>query len=309
MASSNDVADHFRRHGERYGFDVARVRVEPVLNRGGFVNAHYRVEDGRIRRHLKLADDPGGLLAWRRVAPRLEARYRAPRMLDWVDLGSCAGALFEWIPGRAARFLDSPDELANAVALLDDLHGDAGLAASLPARGARESVLERFVGCMEADLSESGDRYPVSPDVLGWMRREVSAVRRAIEEESAFDHVEAVPIHGDPWEENVLVEPSGRWFVLDWDDLALGDPALDLALSLGPLVREGRDPAPWFRDRDQDFLTRFALCSRAALLEEVVDPLADWVEAARFPEFLEEVRASSWTLHRRAMERYLRTVP
>ena len=88
------------------------------------------------------------------------------------------------------------------------------------------------------------------------------------------------------------------------DDLGLGDPALDLAILLGPLVRAGRDPIPWLGPRPDGFRTRFARCVRAGLLEEVVDWLADWVEAERVPGRVEEVRARTWRAHRAALDRY-----
>jgi aminoglycoside phosphotransferase (APT) family kinase protein len=48
--------------------------------------------------------------------------------------------------------------------------------------------------------------------------------------------VEAV--HGDLNEKNVLIT-SNNWFVIDWDDPVLGDPAVDFAVPFWPMVLEG----------------------------------------------------------------------
>jgi aminoglycoside phosphotransferase (APT) family kinase protein len=107
------------------------------------------------------------------------------------------------------------------------------------------------------------------------------------------------------------VVPSGEWFVLDWDDLGLGDPVLDVAVLLWPRLRAAPDawrayPVP---GRGAPALAaRMGLHLRALLLDEVVDSLADWVEAATIPEHLEAVRPVKRRVHERALalcrERY-----
>ena len=50
----------------------------------------------------------------------------------------------------------------------------------------------------------------------------------------AFDGVTRSPCHGDLWPDNVLVGAVGRPWVLDWDGLAVGDAAEDLATLVWP---------------------------------------------------------------------------
>ena len=47
------------------------------------------------------------------------------------------------------------------------------------------------------------------------------------------------------------------------------------------MLRRGEDPSPWLgpKAHESSFLARLRLCFRAALLDEVIDSLADWVEA------------------------------
>jgi aminoglycoside phosphotransferase (APT) family kinase protein len=159
------------------------------------------------------------------------------------------------------------------------------------------------MGNIDADLAESGDRFPVAADLLAWMRREAGVVRGVLEGSRAFRGVRAVPIHDDLWKDNILAEPSGAWTVIDWDGIRLGDPVLDYAVLLWPLLREGAEASRWL-PRDPGLDERLRLCLRAALLEEVIDPLADWVEATRMPEHLDVVRPEKLRVHGAALEDY-----
>lgn len=155
---------------------------------------------------------------------------------------------------------------------------------------------------------QAGERYPVAPDVLAWMRREIRSVRGLIEQEAAFEGVRAVPIHGDVWSDNILIEPSGGSLLIDWDGLAIGDPVLDCATLLWPLLPDGGDAAAWLgsRARDAGLLARLEVCRRAALLEEVIDPLADWVEAKQMPAHGARVRPEKLRVHTNAIAEYRR---
>lgn len=50
---------HLASRAAELGLDAARLRVEYVLNWGGFVNRSFQVTDGDARLHLKLSRDPG----------------------------------------------------------------------------------------------------------------------------------------------------------------------------------------------------------------------------------------------------------
>lgn len=315
-AEASAVTRYFRDHASRYGLGPS-FHVEQKLNWGGFVNLHFDVSDGATAYHVKLSRDEGvlsGLERWRSLAPELESRYRAPAIVEWIDLGeaSLSGLVLEWSDGRPADLRAQPGIVHDVLALADRLHEDEEIERALRERDmdddAFESVLAHYLDHLEADVAESGHRYPVDRAVLDWVRRELAALRRLFQRESAFAGVRAVPIHGDLWTDNILVDSleHGRWHLVDWDDLALGDPVVDYATLLWPLERDGLDPSPWLgrRGREPGFTARLRLCFRAALLDEVVDSLADWVEAEQMPEHRDRVRAVKRAVHERAFAHY-----
>ena len=86
------------------------------------------------------------------------------------------------------------------------------------------------------------------------------------------------PTHGDLYEGNTLLADDGGWYVFDWDDLALGDPAADYII----VLRHPAKRAPGFDWRsygvvatDEGFGERIRFYARASLLYEIVDGLAE----------------------------------
>ena len=76
-------------------------------------------------------------------------------------------------------------------------------------------------------------------------------------------------VHGDPWHENWLLEPDRLW-LLDWEDLAVGDPVVDDAILRHDAL--GTDPHHW-PDQPAHRVARQAL-----MLDAAIDVAADWVE-------------------------------
>jgi len=123
----------------------------------------------------------------------------------------------------------------------------------------------------------------------------------------AFQHPAGSPTHGDLWPNNILVTEDGRFFIIDWDDLALGDAALEFSIVLGQLWRhsaitqaeiEAMLPAePYVRER-------FHVCLRALVLDEVIDSLADWVESGFAPDLQPEIRPEKERIHREGLALY-----
>jgi aminoglycoside phosphotransferase (APT) family kinase protein len=133
-------------------------------------------------------------------------------------------------------------------------------------------------------------------------------LRDTAESTKAFDLPAIEPVHGDLHEGNVIVTSSG-WFVVNWDDLSVGDPALELAILVWPLVWEGQ---PWKEfvtgyGSDDGFAERMELCLRAQLLDEVIDNVADYVEARSVPSRMAEVQLRKKRRHEVALRRYWRT--
>ncbi len=311
------IAEEIAARADVLGMDTARLRVTYVLNRGGFTNRSYHVTDGHRRFHLKLADQPETLAAlerWRGLHALLAARHHAPPMVDWVRIPGAGleGPLFDHIDG-AVPDVRSPALVAAIGPLLGRLHGDRDLAARLagrePPAPCRDTLRGTLIARFREELEQVGAHRPgfVSARTLEWVRREVDAIEREAWDLPAFAEMADSPIHGDLWLNNLLRGTDGRWWVLDWDDLSLGDPALDWATLLGPTVA---DPAPLdVSALPPDSVTpavreRLPLYARAVLLDWVLDPIADWIEADAAPEHAAAVRAEKERIHHAALARY-----
>ncbi|HEX9871356.1 MAG TPA: phosphotransferase, partial [Candidatus Tectomicrobia bacterium] len=116
------------------------------------------------------------------------------------------------------------------------------------------------------------------------------------------------PVHGDLWLNNTLVDSAGRWYLLDWDGLSLGDPVADWAMLFGP-SRERPQPATEGVVLSHTILSpaerqRLSVYARASLLDWVIDPLADWVQAGSEPEHGAQVRMANERTHDGAWQLY-----
>jgi hypothetical protein len=306
------VSDYFAKHAEAYCLDPQTLRVEYVLNWGGFVNYSYRVGDAEHAYHLKLsgsAADRTALRRWMMLAPLL-VRYHAPPILGWIDLGVAAGPLFPFVPGSSPA-LDE-DVIAELVAVLRQLNADRELAIALrPARGitARDAYMASFHERFTEDLRGIRETRPpfVGEDVVHWLEAQVSMLSARIASCPAFSEPLTMPVHGDLWLNNVLWEGKGSWHLLDWDDVRIGDPAGDLAALLGPTALDLRPlkliecvggsltPAEY---------ERLLHLGHATLLDWIIDPLSDWIDASAAPEHVETVRAEKERIHKAALARY-----
>lgn len=317
------VREHLASRAAELGLDEARLRVEYVLNWGGFVNRSFRVTDGRATLHLKLARDPEIRDALRRfwgIREMMSNRYHAPVALAWIDVPGTehVGLLSPWIDGAPPEALDAR-LAAEVVRTMDRLHGDRELAAHLPAPAVpatcadvyRRTYHARFVPDLEFVTAE---RPPfVSPALIECMRGEAMALEAAVSASPAFAEPAEAPAHSDLWLNNLLVTPRGDWYVLDWDDLELGDPVLDWCMLFGPspadlrtVVERALPPAI---TADASVRERLHLYARASLLDWIIDPLADWIDAPEAPEHLDEVRAEKERIHRAALESYRARYP
>jgi thiamine kinase-like enzyme len=296
-------------------FREGRVRVRPVLNWGGFVTSSFHVTDGDHTAHLKLGRSPEQvqMQRWFAVHQRLEVHYRAPRILGWADVPGTehAGLLFEHIDGVTWDISSRPDLVKEIVKLLSKLHQDDELMRALrdPARSYGDCWELRYRELFEEDLKTVRGSQPpfVSNTLLEWMEQESKKVIAIGREHWAFKGVSHSVCHLDLWQDNVMLDKTGGWWILDWDGLAVGDPAEDYATLLWPLVH--RDGTDW-RDVlgtnvDEAFEARIEFHLRAITLDYVVDPLADWVECD-VPEWMDDVRARKQREHVECLDLYQR---
>jgi Ser/Thr protein kinase RdoA (MazF antagonist) len=269
---------------------------------------NFSVSDGQAAYHVKLNEDPRKLAAWLRASERLAAHYRAPRCFGPLELAGRFGAVFESLPGSTPDRNISAPVLDEIFSLFGQMHRDRALAEILgsTSRPARDTLLAYHLPICEEDLREIEPAAPlpfVSRADVQWMWAEAHAVREQATRSAAFDESVSAPIHGDLWFGNILVD-GARWWVIDWDDLKIGDPAHDFSLILVSELGNSGPIAKRLSGQSAAFMERFDLYTRAALLTFVIDPLADWIEAEQFPEVRDAARRHREDLHRWAITSY-----
>lgn len=256
------------------GADAAEHRA----NHAGAGKLSFEVSRGADHLWVRVAadaDEDAALQRWAEHATRLAEEYAGPPVLDVLRVEERTTLVFPFLPSVDRRI--PPEEV---LALLDRLHDDADLADALgPPVTARESFTRLWLERFRVDL-EVVEGY-VAPDVLAWMITETELLA-ALLEGHVFDVWVHAPVHGDPWHENIHAGPD-RWWLLDWEDLAVGDPVIDEAI-----VAPGRGGSP-----------RHPVAHRAVMLDAVVDGAADWVEN-RDPA----VRAAKEAAYLAAIEAY-----
>ena len=298
--------------------DPERLNVEPIVNWGGFSNRSFRITDGSHAFVLKLASSPDaipGLERWRTFADRLTPRYHAPEMVAWIEAPelNTAGPLFDLVPGITPERLDQVP-LAELVTTLQDLHHDRELAGDLAALG------DRVTSCADAyrrvyhrrfteDLDFVATAPPpfVSAHRIEWMRNEADRLAGAIAGTRAFDAPANAAVHGDVWLNNLIVGPTS-FCILDWDGLELGDPAMDWAMLLGPTRADPcllASPEATRLPLDETARERVHGYLRAALLDWIIDPLADWVQSWHEPFGGDLIREANERVHETALACYL----
>lgn len=318
-ALTRRVTEYFRRHAAQYDLDPQALEARYILNWGGFVNASFFLSDGRKTYHLKLADDDemqARLARWKFLSSTLAEKYRAPRVLDWIKIPRTpfAGLLCESLPGQPASLATQPRVLDGVLNLLARLHADRDLAAALASINGEPSTcadyfLSVYIDRFDEDLLViAGDLPPFVPlSLLDWMMGETRELEGLARDLPAFQETAGSPTHGDLSQSNILVTPDESFSIIDWDDLALGDPALEYSLLLGPLWRGGHLSLAEIErllPPESAFRQRFDLCRRALILDQVIDPLADWVESAFAPAHQSDLRPEKERVHREALAFY-----
>jgi aminoglycoside phosphotransferase (APT) family kinase protein len=114
-------------------------------------------------------------------------------------------------------------------------------------------------------------------------------------------------VHGNDRAENLLVTAKG-WYVMDLDDLRLGDPAVDFAtlfwsLDEGGLGRGTEGLLEVFNGQP-DLQARLPLYFRVLLLQEAAGSLVEYVRVEAYPDQAPAVRESKVKRHQEALARY-----
>lgn len=302
------LAPDFGELATRFGLKRDSLKVEPILNWGGFVNQSFHLCDGEQHLHLKVTqefDNVEGLRRWYALREHLHQHYRAPRVLGWIE--QPAGLVFESVEGRQPD-LASSSLFGEVCQLLRQLHQDPVLKRALAgtsktcAKDFEDVFIDRFLADLEI---VRGARPPfLSLARLDWMERQVSRLCQRVRTTPAFELPAEASIHGDPWEGNLLETEAG-WCLLDWDDLHLGDPAQDLAIFRSRRwIRSGQADC-WLEGEFSGALgERMKVYEQACLLDGVLDVLADWVEAEKIPAHREALRKKKREEHEHCLALY-----
>ena len=284
---------HFKRLAPRYGLQGKDVTVEYRYYGGSLERRHYAISDGEAAYHLKLAHIPDHLAKlrkWHSLGQALHERYRAPRIVDWIDVPDTdfSGLLFEHIHGHYWDFGEQPRLAPEVIDLVHRLHEDKDLQRELrrftPGGTCRDYFNSVWRRRIRRDLPIVEKQPPqfVSNETLRWMREESLRIESAVAESEAFSASATWAVHGDLWPGNILVTEDGSLRIIDWDDLALGDPALEYAVLLDPVLGGDLESSiagllP-FRP-DAAILERMETCLRAQRLYAPIEAAAEYVES------------------------------
>ena len=259
---------------------TARVReaLEEVIGPGavathrhnhtGTDKLSFEVLAGGERLWAKVAADDeedAGLKTWASLARRLADRHGAPPVLEVLEVAGRTGLLFPFLDAEVATHATVRDRYAEVQAVLDGLHADRDLADRLgDPTTSTAAFREVWVSRFEADLDIIASY--VAPGVHKYLAAEVAVLTGLVD---SLDEQVHVAMHGDPWHENVLLEPERVW-LLEWEELSVGDPVVDDAILLMD--------ACGVRAADWPAGDRYNVARRALMLDATVDAAADWVQ-------------------------------
>lgn len=312
-------------NADAIGLQASKIRASYIYNPGGFSNLSVRITDEHKRLHVKLAPPykEARLRQWADVSSYLSEHYTAPRLIQEIDCevvpGYSYGLVFEYID-EATPLVNAANPEALLPGLLEitaRLHRDFHFRAMLPEAQSRtyaEAFEEEYINRITEDLegireSRALLREFVSDESIAWFGDEIVRLRDIIRQTPAFQLPARDVVHNDLNGNNVLTYGRDSFRIIDWDDLSgQGDAAMDYSVLLWPF----KDHRSWPIWREQIVagtgaatVERIELYFRAKLLDDVIDVLADYVEAEQVPEHREEAQSKARTIHLQAYPQYL----
>ncbi|HVN56538.1 MAG TPA: aminoglycoside phosphotransferase family protein [Anaerolineaceae bacterium] len=315
------VRQHFTEQGAIYDLQTDAVQVNYRLNWAGFANASFQLSDGRNSYHFKVSEAPRNkaqLKRWQRLHSTLEKEYHAPRLVDWVDLpgSDYSGLLLVDIPGKSPDLVSEPALFQEVLSTIDRLHGDQVLGVVLRGldgpRSCLKSYLQAYHNRFLDDLRGLEGRLPdwFEARQLDWLKSEVRGLEQAARLSSAFQAPAVSPVHGDLSPSNIIRSEGGRWNILDWDELTIGDPAQDWSLLLDPLGQARAEFPVGFgwhelvQHADPGLERRMEFYARVLLFDRILDGLADVVEGRDTGEDLGNYESAKKASILQALEQY-----
>ncbi|QAS51397.1 aminoglycoside phosphotransferase family protein [Halobacillus litoralis] len=313
------VAEWAHNHAEELGLLRKVVTAEYIWNPGGFVNQSYKITDGKRWRHIKLArkENVPALKQWMQVNSLLMSDFKAPTLIceikEELVPGYPYGLVFEYFEGKP---LSGNDQVTESVLhKLQQLHSSSKMKEHLtrmePITYA-DAFTKEYITRFQADLSiiesEKDLLSFVDEETLHFFHQEVDDLQERVCEDEAFRGLASDVVHNDMNWHNVLVDDAGGYRIIDWDDLtSSGDAAMDYSVFLWPFYQT----AGWdfWREKveglaGEEILDRMHYYFKAKLLDEVIDVLADYIEAEELPEIKNFTQEKAMMTHLEALTKY-----
>lgn len=305
-----------KQHQIELGFLNSQVKAAYIWNPGGFVNQSYMITDGIKKLHVKMADGDHEpyLRQWALVHDYLTTHYHAPKMVmevkEAVIPGYPYGLVFEFFEGRPFEKEFLSVDILQKIA---ELHRDEAL--KKLSKGKNVSYADAFINTYISRFKEdiaiinaNQNLLPfVEEEAFKWFYIVVDCLEKEVRESASFQRVASDVVHKDLNPQNILINDGG-FCIIDWDDLSgNGDAAMDYATLLWPIYQTAQ--WPFWRDKvgelaDHQTLERMSYNFQASLLDEVIDVLADYVEAEDMPEVKEKTQKRAKEIHLHAFEKY-----
>lgn len=320
--SEEQVTTWAKLNSDILGLIEEQVRVNYIWNPGGFVNQSFRVFDHKTSFHLKLANEShsNNLHNWLKVNDFLSIEYNSPKIVKEVDEeilpGYYFGLMFEYVQGGPLNNLNNPSAiLDNVLGVINQLHHDNRIKHKIHMKKEitnADAFLNVYIDRFNEDLNIIESNKELLPFVddhtFDWLRKEVHELESTVKNSPLFHDQANDVVHNDLNWQNILVDSVGNFRIIDWDDLSVaGDAAMDYSALLWPIY-DTKD-WPWFETKVQRLagdgvLQRIEYYFRAKLLDEVIDVLADYIEAEDYPQVREKTQKRAKEIHLKAYSAY-----
>ncbi len=320
--SEEKVSTWAKLNSDNLGLIKEQIKVAYIWNPGGFVNQSFKVYDDNISFHLKLANEyhSKNLNTWLKVNGYLSNKYNTPNIVKEVDEevlpGYSYGLLFEYVKGEPLSTLYNPsDILSKVLDVIKGLHYDYRIKHEIDMKKEllnADTFLDVYIERFNEDLDLIESNKNLLPFVedrtFDWFRREVQELESKIKNNPLFQDEAADVVHNDLNWQNILVDSERDFRIIDWDDLSVnGDAAMDYSTLLWPIY-DTKD-WPWFATKveklaGEKVVQRMDHYFRAKLLDEVIDVLADYIEAEDYPQVKEKTQKRAKEIHLKAYAAY-----
>ncbi|WP_313640849.1 aminoglycoside phosphotransferase family protein [Paenibacillus sp.] len=321
----NKVKEWAEANPQSLGLNRSKIEAKYIWNPGGFVNQSYRITDGQTIRHLKLSQERKAtrLKQWVMINEHLTHNYKAPRLIGEVTQeitsGYSYGLVFDFIEGKPLGSISDPlPVIEKVLKSLHRLHADKEIRMAVASEDKdynyADAFTDEYITRFEEDLQIiRAERHLldfVTTDTLDWFDTEVEALRIMVSQHPSFQRKATDIVHNDINWQNILVDNNNDFWIIDWDDLTVfGDAAMDYSVLLWPLYKS----KDWAYCKDlvidlagRAILERIEFYFRAKLLDDVIDVLADYIDAEHVPELKEMAQKRAKEIHLRAYPEYLR---